>query len=56
MPIQHRRIPVIPERPCAQPLAGKIHRSYPVGRQTVSRVCQGEALALTIITEAPLSE
>ncbi len=54
MPIQHRQIPVLPERPRVHPIAGQIHRSYAIGRQSVSRVCQGEVLSLTITTEKPL--
>ena len=54
MPSQHRRIPVLPERPRVHPIAGRICRSYPVGRQSFSRACQGEVLALTITTENPL--
>ena len=56
MPIRHRRIPVLPERPRVHPVAGHISRSYPVGRQSFSRACQGEILTLTIITEGPLPE
>jgi starch synthase (maltosyl-transferring) len=56
MPIQHRRIPVLPERPRVHPIAGRICRSYPVGRQSFSRACQGEVVALTITTEAPLPD
>jgi hypothetical protein len=35
-------------------MAGQIRRSYPVGRQSFSRACQGEVLALTITTTDPL--
>ena len=56
IPIQHRQIPVVPERPRVHPIAGQIRRSYPVGRQSFSRACQGEALALTITTEDPLPD
>ena len=42
MPIQHRQIPVLPERPRVHPIAGQICRSYPVGRQSFSRACQGK--------------
>jgi starch synthase (maltosyl-transferring) len=56
MPIQHRRIPVLPDRPRVHPLAaGQVSRSYPVGRQSFSRACQGEPLDLRITTEGPLS-
>jgi Glycogen debranching enzyme, glucanotransferase domain len=54
MPIQHRKIPVLPECPRIRPIAGNIFRSYPVGRQSFSRACQGEILTLTITTEDPL--
>jgi len=54
MPIQHRKIPVLPECPRIRPIAGKISRSYPVGRQSFSRACQGEILTLTITAEDPL--
>ena len=56
MPIQHRRIPVLPERPSVHPIDGHISRSYPVGRKSFSRVCQGEVLTLTITTENPISD
>ena len=54
MPIQHRKIPLLPECPRIRPIAGKISRSYPVGRQSFSRACQGEILTLTITTGDPL--
>jgi hypothetical protein len=56
MPIQHRRIPALPERPRGHPIAGQITRSYPVGRQSFSRASQGEALTLTIATNDPLAD
>ena len=56
MPLKHRRIPVLPARPRAHPIAGQIYRSYPVGRQSFSRACQGEVLALTIAAEDPLPD
>lgn len=56
MPIGHRRIPVLPVRPRVHPVAVTIRRSYPVGRQSFSRVCQKEVLALTITTAVPLPE
>jgi len=56
MTIQHRRIPALPERSRVHPIAGKICRSYPVGRYNFSRACQGEALNLTITTEDPLPD
>lgn len=55
MLIRHHRIPVLPECPRIRPIAGKICRSYPVGRQSFSRACQGEILTLTITTEDPLT-
>src|SRR5579863_6645957 len=54
MPIQHRPIPYLPIRPRVHPVDDLISRSYPVGRQSFSRACQGETLALTIATESPL--
>jgi len=56
MPLQHRQIPVLPNRPRVHPIAGQFRRSYPVGRQSFSRACQGESLALTITTEDPLPD
>jgi starch synthase (maltosyl-transferring) len=56
MPSQHRQIPVIPERPRVQPMAGQIRRSYPVGRQSFSRAGQGEVLVLTITTKDRLPD
>jgi hypothetical protein len=56
VPIQHRPIPVLPERPRVHPISGKIIRSYRVGRQNFSRACQGEGFALTITTEGPLPD
>ncbi len=56
MSIQHRRIPILPKRQRVSPIAGHISRSYPVGRQSFSRVCQGEVLSLTITTELPIPE
>lgn len=56
IPIRHRQIPVLPERPRVHPIAGQICRSYSVGRQSVTRACQGEVLALTITTEDPLPD
>lgn len=55
MPSQHRRIPVLPERPCVHPVARQIYRSYPVGRQSISRACQGGILTLAITTKDPLA-
>jgi Glycogen debranching enzyme, glucanotransferase domain len=54
MPDQHRKIPVLPECPRIRPIAGNIHRSYPVGRKSFSRACQGEILTLTITSDDPL--
>lgn len=56
MVIQHRRIPDLPERPCVHPVARQIYRSYPVGRQSFSRACQGGILTLTITTKDPLPD
>jgi glycosidase len=56
MPIQHRKIPVLPECPRVRPIAGHIVRSYPVGRQSFSRACQGEVMTLTITTENPIPD
>jgi hypothetical protein len=56
IPIQHRRIPLIPVRPRVHPVDDQIQRSYPVGRQSFSRACQGEALTLTITTQSLLPD
>jgi hypothetical protein len=56
MPIQHRPIPILPERPRVHPIAGQISRSYPVGRAAFSRACQGENLTLSITTAEPLAD
>ena len=55
MPSRHRWIPVLPESPRVHPISGGICRSYPVGRQSFSRACQRESLALTITTEDRLA-
>jgi hypothetical protein len=56
MSFQHRQIPVLQESPRIRPLSGHIIRSYPVGRQSFSRACQGEVLTLTITTEHPIPD
>jgi hypothetical protein len=56
MLIQHRRIPDLPERPSGHPVSRQIYRSYPVGKQSFSRACQGEILTLTIATKDPLPD
>ena len=56
MPPQHRKIPVIPERPRVHPIAGRISRSYAVGRQSFSRADQGKAFVLNIATADPLPD
>jgi hypothetical protein len=56
MPLQHRQIPLLPERPRVHPIDGEIRRSYPVGRQNFSRACKCETLVLTITTRDPLAE
>ena len=56
MTIQHRRIPVLPERSRIHPIAGQIYRSYPVGRQSFSRAFQGEVLSLIISQEDPFPD
>jgi len=56
MTIHHRRIPALPNRPRVRPIAEHIHRSYPVGRHSFSRACQGEVLTLTITMESPLPQ
>jgi len=50
MPSPHRLIPEMPARPRVHPASGKISRSYPTGRQSFSRACQGDILILTIST------
>jgi hypothetical protein len=54
MAAMRRRIPVIPQRPRVHPIAGAVSRSYPVGRHSFSRGCEGEVLAFTITTEDSL--
>jgi hypothetical protein len=56
MPIEHGRIPVLPERPRVHPIACQVYRSYPVGRQSLSRACQGGILTLTITTGNPVAD
>ncbi len=53
---EHRPIPVLPRRSRVHPIAGHIARSYPVGRQSFSRACQGKVLELTITTVNPLAK
>jgi hypothetical protein len=53
---EHRQIPVLPERPRVHPVSDHLWRSYPVGRQSFSRACQGQALALSITTKDPLPD
>jgi glycosidase len=53
---QHRKIPILPERPRVHPIDSQIRRSYPVGRQSFSRACKGEVLVLTITTRDPLPD
>jgi Glycogen debranching enzyme, glucanotransferase domain len=55
-PLRHRRIPTLPLRPRVHAIAGQIFRSYPVGRQSLSRACQGEVLVLTITSQDPLPD
>src|SRR5271156_2216549 len=54
--MHHRQIPILPERPRVHPIACEIRRSYPTGRQSFSRACQGEVLVLTIASCDPLPE
>jgi starch synthase (maltosyl-transferring) len=56
MTTQHRRIPILPQRPRVHPIDSQIRRSYPVGRQSFSRACKGEVLVLTITTRDPLAD
>jgi hypothetical protein len=56
IPIEHSPIPALPERPRVHPIAGQVYRSYPFGRQNLSRACQCEALALTISTDTALPD
>ncbi len=56
LPVGPRRIPSLPARPHVHPVDDHIHRSYPVGRQSFSRACQGNVLTLTITTGAPLPD
>jgi hypothetical protein len=41
-------IPILPVRPRVRTIAGRIHRSYHVGKQNFSRAFKGEVLKLTI--------
>jgi hypothetical protein len=52
--MDHPYIPVLPLRPRQHPLEGQVHRSYPVGRNNFSRICQGENFVLTITTQHTL--
>jgi len=54
MKTQHRRIPVLPNRPVTHPFARQIVRSYPVGRQSFSRACTGKNMSLVITMEEGL--
>ncbi|HUB27562.1 MAG TPA: alpha-amylase family glycosyl hydrolase [Tepidisphaeraceae bacterium] len=56
MASQHRQIPNLPERPRPRLIPSEVRRSYPVGRQSFSRACQGEVLTLTIGLSRPLPE
>jgi len=49
--IHHRRVPTLPERPRVHPISSQMRRSYPVGRQSFSRACQGESLKLMITSD-----
>jgi hypothetical protein len=52
--MHHRKIPLLPSRPHVHPLLGKLSRSYPTGRESFLRACQGNVLELTISTADPL--
>jgi len=54
MPTEHLQIPVLPDRPRVQPIAVQIDRSYPVGRQNLTRACQGETMTLSITAKDSL--
>ncbi len=54
MSIHPSRIPSLPECPRIRPFDDHIIRSYPVGRQSFSRACQGEDLVLTITSGSPI--
>src|SRR5664279_1605158 len=54
MSIHPNRIPSLPECPRILPFDDHIIRSYPVGRQSFSRACQGEDLVLTITSGNPM--
>ena len=56
MAIHHRKIPAIPIRPMAHPLAGHLNRSYPVGRQHFSRLIQGQPLSTSLTMEQAFPE
>lgn len=48
MSLFQQNIPSIPNRPLVHPIAGTIHRSYPVGEKDYLRVIQGDELNLSI--------
>jgi len=51
MPIQHRQIPALPNRPKVTPFSGRIKRSYPVGKQSFIRAFKGEPFTVSISSE-----
>ena len=51
MSLQHRKIPLLPDRPYICPIRGPILRSYPVGRQNFSRAYQGKTVVFTLSRE-----
>ncbi len=52
----HRQIPRLPVRSRVHPASGKLSRSYPTGRQSFSRACQGDVLTLAISSSEVLPE
>jgi hypothetical protein len=53
----HPEIPDLPDRPRGHAVtAGQIRRTYPVGRKSFSRACQGDDVVLSITTEDALSQ
>jgi len=53
-PLKHRPIPVLPDRPRVQAVAGHITRSYTAGRQHFSRAVHGESITVMITSDDKL--
>jgi len=55
-PLNHRRIPDLPDRPRISPTAGQVHRSYTAGRQHFSRAIKDVPVDMTVTTTNPIPE